>query len=200
MSPRNAQQKFRSKHWHKNAFSHWQCQRLINWSGEAGRVSNCCTKLLRLRNRISDSIRILSYLISGISVLINLLLENKVGRYNFPPFKIKSGSENRLRTLSAVDGEEKRVGLLAEERERERDRKREMWGREMENEKEWESKSTSSRNLYTLWGKKDERKRMVISATWAMNLCLLPRQWSSQKKTLSSPRLISCQDGMKIDQ
>ena len=41
-----------------------------------------------------------------------------------------------MRTLSAVDGEEKRVGLLAEERERERDRKREMWGREMENEKE----------------------------------------------------------------
>jgi len=65
--------------------------------------------------------RILSYLISEISVLINLLLQNKVGRYNFPPFKIKSGSENRLRTLSADEGEEKGVGLLAEERESERE-------------------------------------------------------------------------------
>ena len=30
-----------------------------------------------------------------------------------------------MRTLSAVDGEEKRVGLLAEERERERERQKE---------------------------------------------------------------------------
>jgi len=93
--------------------------------------------------------RILSYLISGIFVLINLLLENKVGRYNFPPFKIKSGSENRLRTLSADDGEEKGVGLLAEKRERDVGM---GWGRRKMRKNE--RVSPRHRVIYTLSGGK----------------------------------------------
>jgi hypothetical protein len=51
---------------------------------------------------------------SEISVLINLLLENIVRRYNFPPLKIKSRCESRLQTLSAMMT--RRAYLLKRER------------------------------------------------------------------------------------
>lgn len=76
-----------------------------------------------------------------ISVLINLLLENVVRRYNFPPLKIKSRCENRLQTLSAEDDKE---GVFVEERKKYGGNRKKMRKRERER------KPTSSYNLYTL--------------------------------------------------
>ena len=69
-----------------------------------------------------------------------------------------------MRTLSADDGEEKGVGLVAGERERERERQTERerdvgrgWGRRKMRKNE--RVSPRHRVIYTLsWGEKDERK------------------------------------------